>query len=155
MSMYHFVKDNSSGSKRLFVQGTTGNGTANGAANGGPVGPPKVTSFSNMEDMNNLQAVITRKRLSAEVLGSSLESTKTSRKSDDGTRRITTRILRKVTTMTRGEEKKDAEGLVRKASMKRIEGKVQKNMRKSDFYCKNSPQQSALNILVCLIEAEK
>lgn len=88
------------------------------------MGPPKVTSFSNAEDMNNLQAVITRKRLSAEVLGSSLESTKTSRKNDEGTRRITTRILRKVTTVTKGEEKRDAEGVTRKASMKRIEGKV-------------------------------
>lgn len=107
--MYRFVKDNSSSSsKRLFVQGTSDGKTS-------PLGPPIVTHFSDPRDMENLQAVYTKKRLSTEVLGSSIESTKTSRKNGDGTRRITTKILRKVTTMTRGEEQSAAEDLTRRA----------------------------------------
>ncbi|XP_041970863.1 plectin isoform X9 [Aricia agestis] len=59
--------------------------------------------------MSELQAIHTNKRMSTEVLGSSLESTKISKKDDSGQRRITTRIVRKVTTLTRGEEKASAE----------------------------------------------
>lgn len=63
--------------------------------------------------VSELQAIHTNKRLSTEVLGSSLESTKISKKDDSGQRRITTRIVRKVTTLTRGEEKASAEDLAR------------------------------------------
>ncbi|CAG9792784.1 unnamed protein product [Diatraea saccharalis] len=63
--------------------------------------------------ISELQAIHTNKRLSTEVLGSSLESTKISKKDDSGQRRITTRIVRKVTTLTRGEEKASAEDLAR------------------------------------------
>lgn len=103
MSMYRFVKDTSSSrtAKRLFMQGTSD----------GKIGPPIVTNFSNPDEIDNLQAVYTKKRLSTEVLGSSLESTKTSRKNGDGSRRITTKIVRKVTTLTRGEEQSLAEDL--------------------------------------------
>lgn len=59
--------------------------------------------------VSELQAIHTNKRLSTEVLGSSLESTKISKKDEQGQRRITTRIVRKVTTLTRGEEKASAE----------------------------------------------
>ncbi|XP_064074948.1 microtubule-actin cross-linking factor 1 isoform X23 [Vanessa tameamea] len=59
--------------------------------------------------VSELQAIHTNKRLSTEVLGSSLESTKISKKDDSGQRRITTRIVRKVTTLTRGEEKASLE----------------------------------------------
>ncbi|XP_052740601.1 microtubule-actin cross-linking factor 1 isoform X26 [Bicyclus anynana] len=55
--------------------------------------------------VSELQEIHTNKRMSTEVLGSSLESTKISKKDDSGQRRITTRIVRKVTTLTRGEEK--------------------------------------------------
>lgn len=58
-----------------------------------------------------LQAIHTNKRMSTEVLGSSLESTKISKKDDSGQRRITTRIVRKVTTLTRGEEKSSTDDL--------------------------------------------
>lgn len=63
--------------------------------------------------VSELQAIHTNKRMSTEVLGSSLESTKISKKDDSGQRRITTRIVRKVTTLTRGEEKASAEDLAR------------------------------------------
>ncbi|XP_061380488.1 microtubule-actin cross-linking factor 1 isoform X17 [Danaus plexippus] len=59
--------------------------------------------------LSELQEIHTNKRLSTEVLGSSLESTKISKKDDSGQRRITTRIVRKVTTLTRGEEKASVE----------------------------------------------
>lgn len=63
--------------------------------------------------ISELQAIHTNKRMSTEVLGSSLESTKISKKDDSGQRRITTRIVRKMTTLTRGEEKASAEDLAR------------------------------------------
>lgn len=59
--------------------------------------------------VSELQAIHTNKRLATEILGSSLESTKVSKKDDQGQRRIMTRIVRKVTTLTRGEEKAAAE----------------------------------------------
>lgn len=116
MSMYRFVKE--AGSKRLFVQGATDEPTSKPA-----LGPPIVTNFYNSDEVANLQAVVTKKRLSTEVLGSSIESTKTSRKNGDGSRRITTRILRKVTTMTRGEEKSSAQDLTRRAEAHSIQSR--------------------------------
>lgn len=59
--------------------------------------------------LSELQAIHTNKRMSTEVLGSSLESTKISKKDEAGQRRITTRIVRKVTTLTRGEENASVE----------------------------------------------
>jgi hypothetical protein len=118
MSMYRFVKDgNSGGSKRLFVHGTSGDSSSR------VLGPPIVTHFSDTQQIDNLQAVYTKKHLSTEVLGSSLESTKTSRRAEDGTRRITTRIVRKVTTLTRGEEKSVAEDLTRRAVSRSIQSR--------------------------------
>lgn len=110
MSMYRFVKDNTSGSNRLFVQGAT---TTSGNNPQRLLGPPIVTDLS--KPTNNLQAIHTHKRLSTEVLGSSIESTKTSRKGHDGLARITTRIVRKVTTLTRGEEQSVTEDLTKQA----------------------------------------
>lgn len=112
MSLYKFSKD----SKRLFMQGTTSNSPS-------PVlGPPIVTSLDQVNgDAENLQAIHTKKRLSTEVLGSSLETIKTNRRGEDGSRRITTRIVRKVTTLTRGEEQSRAEDLLKRAQQKSIQ----------------------------------
>lgn len=117
--MYRFVKDNSSSvpNQRLFVQGTSDTATAAGRS---MLGPPITTDLSSRKDIENLQAVYTKRRVSTEVLGSSLESTKTSRKGENGTRRITTRIVRKITTLTRGEEKSVTEDLVKKAQSKDV-----------------------------------
>lgn len=116
MSMYRFVKDNTQAgsSKRLFVQGTTSDQKSK-------IGPPIVTNLNLPNDADNLRAVYTNKRLSTEVLGSSFESTKTSKCDDDGRRRITTRIVRKVTTLTRGEEQSRDQDLTRRAAVKSIE----------------------------------
>lgn len=117
MSMYRFVKDNStSSSKRLFVQGTTDKSSS-------LLGPPIVTNLFNPDEVQNLQAIHTQKRLSTEVLGSSIESTKTTRKNEDGSRRITTRIVRKVTTLTRGEENSYPEDLTKRAVTRSIKNR--------------------------------
>lgn len=119
--MYRFVKDSSPSAspKRLFMQGTVPDNPANPK-----MGPPIVTHFNHSNDRDNrdnLQAVYTRKKLSTELLGSSFESTKTSRCGEDGKRRITTKIVRKVTTLTRGEEQSKAEDLTKRAGFKSIE----------------------------------
>lgn len=101
--MYRFVKDGNSSNQRLFMQGTSDK----------PVGPPITTDLSR-KDIQSLEAVYTKRRLSTEVLGSSLESTKTSRKDEHGTRRITTRIIRKITTLSRGEENSVTEDLLKR-----------------------------------------
>jgi len=105
MSMYRFTKG-AGGSNRLFVQGTREGGDRDDV-NGGVV--PH-------NDVNNLQAVYTRRQLNTEVLGSTVETTKTSRRPGSGMRSVTTRIVRKTTTLTRGEEHSVTETLVRQAS---------------------------------------
>lgn len=69
---------------------------------------------------SELQAIHTNKRTSTEVLGSSLESTKVSKKDDSGQRRITTRIVRKLTTLSRGEEKALAEDMARSGGAREV-----------------------------------
>lgn len=110
MSIYRFVKDSSQpgASKRLFVQAN-------------PSGP----------DADSLKAVYTNKRLSTEVLGSSFESVKTSRSGEDGKKRLTTRIVRKVTTLTRGEEKSRDEELTRRADVRSIEARKDEAKRRN------------------------
>ena len=102
--MYRFTKG-AGGSNRLFVQGTREGGDRDDV-NGGVV--PH-------NDVNNLQAVYTRRQLNTEVLGSTVETTKTSRRPGSGMRSVTTRIVRKTTTLTRGEEHSVTETLVRRA----------------------------------------
>lgn len=112
MSMYQFVKDNrkTGGPKRLFIQGTAGSTNNSGSA----------LVVRDLNGVESLQAVVTKRRLSTEVLGSSIESTKTSQRAEDGTRRITTRIVRKVTTLTRGEEKSTADELLHRGGTQTV-----------------------------------
>lgn len=66
------------------------------------------------------QQVTRNKRISTEILGSSVESTKTSQRGPSGHRRITTHIVRKVTTLSRAEEQQlPAEDLLPPAKMVR------------------------------------
>ncbi|XP_063975577.1 dystonin isoform X37 [Diachasmimorpha longicaudata] len=102
MSMYRFSK-----SGRLFVQGTREEDDRDNVA-GSSIG-------------NDLQAIYTKRKLSTEVLGSSIESTKTSKRGENGTRRIVTRIIRKTTTLTRGEEKSVAEDLTNRGHVKSLQ----------------------------------
>ena len=104
MSLYRFVKGGG-GSSRLFVQGTREGGDRDDV-NGGAV--PH-------DDIGSLQALYTRRRLNTEVFGSTVESTKTSRRPSSGTRCVTTRIVKKTTTLTRGEERTVTESLLQRA----------------------------------------
>ncbi|CRK91723.1 CLUMA_CG005357, isoform G [Clunio marinus] len=61
----------------------------------------------------DLQQVTRNKRLSTEVLGSTLETTKTSQKAPDGHRRHVTHIVRKVTTLSRAEERAQANDMIK------------------------------------------
>jgi hypothetical protein len=109
MSLYRFTKG-AGGTTRLFVQGTREGGDRDDI-NGGVM--PH-------DDISDLQAVYTRRQLNTEVLGSTVETTRTSRKQSSGTRSVTTRIVRKTTTLTRGEEHSVAESLVRRAGDKAL-----------------------------------
>ncbi|KQS62702.1 dystonin isoform X17 [Drosophila erecta] len=67
---------------------------------------------------SHYQQVTRNKRISTEVLGSSVESTKTSQRAPNGHRRVTTHIVRKVTTLSRAEENaQPAEDLLPPAKM--------------------------------------
>ncbi|XP_018398747.1 PREDICTED: plectin-like [Cyphomyrmex costatus] len=100
MSLYRFSKGG-----RLFVQGTSEDDGRDGVS-------PSPTGSRSADD---LRAIYTKRRLSTEVLGSSIESTKTSRRGENGTKRIVTRIVRKTTTLTRGEERSASEDLTKRA----------------------------------------
>lgn len=63
-------------------------------------------------DTQSYEAITRNKRLSTEVLGSSMESTKLSQRGESGHRRITTHIVRKVTKMSRAEEQSHAQNLL-------------------------------------------
>ncbi|XP_037914667.1 dystonin isoform X44 [Hermetia illucens] len=93
----------SSNSKEVVIQ-TRHNGSYPGS------GIPEIP-----DHINSLQAVTRNKRVSTEVLGSSLETTKTSQRAPDGHRRITTHIVRKVTTLSRAEEHANAQDMLNKA----------------------------------------
>lgn len=71
--------------------------------------------FNPMNNISSFQAITRNKRVATEVLGSSLETTKTSHRAPDGHRRTTTHIVRKVTTMSRAEESADAQDMMRTA----------------------------------------
>lgn len=57
--------------------------------------------------------VTRNKRLTTEVLGNTMETTSTSQRASDGHRRMTTHIVRKITTLTRAEEQAQADNRIR------------------------------------------
>lgn len=73
------------------------------------------------DHVQSMQAITRNKRTSTEVLGSSFESKKLSQRATDGNRRITTHIVRKVTTLSRAEENAQAQNLVQTAQNKTTE----------------------------------
>lgn len=66
-----------------------------------------------IRDSDDLQQITRNKRLSTELLGSSMETTKTSQKAPDGHRRHVTHIVRKVTTLSRAEEREQANNMIK------------------------------------------
>lgn len=67
------------------------------------------------DNVSSLQAITRNKRTSTEILGSSFESKKLSQSAPDGHRRITTHIVRKVTTLSRAEENAASQNLIKTA----------------------------------------
>lgn len=67
----------------------------------------------------DLQQITRNKRLSTEVLGSTMETTKTSQRAPDGHRRHVTHIVRKVTTLSRAEEREQANNMIKFSNDKR------------------------------------
>lgn len=61
----------------------------------------------------DLQQITRNKRLSTEVLGNTVETTKTSQRGSDGHRRHVTHIVRKVTTLSRAEERAQANNMIK------------------------------------------
>ncbi|XP_015039880.2 dystonin isoform X45 [Drosophila pseudoobscura] len=79
---------------------------------------PSGGNISAAASSGSYQQVTRNKRISTEVLGSSVESTKTSQRAPNGHRRVTTHIVRKVTTLSRAEENaQPAEDLLPPAKM--------------------------------------
>lgn len=63
---------------------------------------------------SSVVAEVTRnKRYTTEVLGNTMETTSTSQRATDGHRRMTTHIVRKITTLTRAEEQAHADNKIR------------------------------------------
>lgn len=79
------------------------------------------SSYDVTDNASSMQAITRNKRLSTEVLGSSFESKKLSQRAPDGHRRITTHIVRKVTTLSRAEENAQAQNLIKTAHNKTTE----------------------------------
>jgi dystonin len=77
--------------------------------------PVRDTGKSSMD----LQQITRNKRLSTEVLGSTMETTKTSQRAPDGHRRHVTHIVRKVTTLSRAEEREQANNMIKFSNDKR------------------------------------
>lgn len=73
------------------------------------------------DNVQSLQAITRNKRTSTEVLGSNFESKKLSQRASDGHRRITTHIVRKVTTLSRAEENAQSQDLIHTSQNKTVE----------------------------------
>lgn len=73
------------------------------------------------DNVQSMQAITRNKRTSTEVLGSNFESKKLSQRASDGHRRITTHIVRKVTTLSRAEENAQSQDLIHTSQNKTVE----------------------------------
>jgi dystonin len=67
----------------------------------------------------DLQQITRNKRMSTEVLGSTMETTKMSQRAPDGHRRHVTHVVRKVTTLSRAEEREQANNMIKFSNDKR------------------------------------
>lgn len=91
---------------------TTGTVTRFHSDRGGFDVPDGVQSTSTVQ---SLQEITRNKRMATEILGSSYESKKLSQRAADGHRRITTHVVRKVTTLSRAEENAHARNMIQSA----------------------------------------
>lgn len=91
------------------------------ASNNNGNNPVSETGYDVTDNVQSMQAITRNKQLSTEVLGSSFESKKLSQRASDGHRRITTHIVRKVTTMSRAEENAQTQNLIQSAQNRTTE----------------------------------
>jgi hypothetical protein len=87
--------------------------TVDNARNGNHALAVRPYGGSGNDNITSLQQITRNKHLSTEVLGSTLETTKTSQKAPDGHRRITTHIVRKITTLSRAEEQAQVNDMIK------------------------------------------
>lgn len=66
-----------------------------------------------VRDGDDLQQITRNKRLSTEVIGNRVETAKTSARGADGHRRHVTHIVRKVTTLSRAEERAQSNNMIK------------------------------------------
>lgn len=83
--------------------------------------PNSDAGYDVTDNVQSMQAITRNKHLSTEVLGSSFESKKLSQRASDGHRRITTHIVRKVTTLSRAEENAQSQNLIQTAQNRTTE----------------------------------
>lgn len=77
------------------------------------------TRDSDRSSSSELHQIVRNRNLSTEVVGRSMENSKLSQRSQDGHRRHVTHIVRKITTMSRAEERAQANNLVQFSNDKR------------------------------------
>lgn len=66
-----------------------------------------------VRDGDDLQQITRNKRLSTEVIGNTVATTKTSARASDGHKRHVTHIVRKITTLSRAEERAQANNMLK------------------------------------------
>lgn len=112
--MYRFVKD--SKSSRLFMQGTREGVDKDNVFENGIIAEAPRRTESHDGSSGAVEAIHTRRHLTTEVDGSTEESSRVQRHKHEGRKLITTRIIRKTTTLTRAEEQSIGENLLRSAA---------------------------------------
>lgn len=125
MSLYKFVKTTSSSREgrglspgRLFVEGRTQD-------------DPAVTS---------MEAVYTRRHLTSDYQGHAEESRQSARR-PGGVRSVTTRVVRKTTTLTRGEERSVTESLLREGRQRLESVPLERNYEQRAIQAKRAKVQ--------------
>lgn len=74
---------------------------------------------SDQSSSSELHQIVRNRNVSTEVVGRSMENSKLSQRTQDGHRRHVTHIVRKITTMSRAEERAQANNLVQFSNDKR------------------------------------
>lgn len=124
--------NNNSSSRRLFVQGTREGDDKDNIRDLVP------------NDVQDLQALHTRRHLASDVFDSSEEAHKKFRSA--GTKYITTRVLRKTTTVTRGEEKSVSESLLKTGETNMLEQADERSANRSSYHHSSSRKRAKVNI---------
>lgn len=101
--------------KTSTTMGTITRGSRGDGITAGYDAPDGVGSHSASTSVQSLQEITRNKRTATEILGSSYESKKLSQRAADGHRRITTHVVRKMTTLSRAEESAHAQNLIKSA----------------------------------------